>query len=246
MINFLIALAAGAAAWLLSALVLDWFWAGMLPFLAVFIGTYIYLARKTNKALEKIALDAQKAMEKAGQARTPKQRDMAIERAIEILKSGFSLQKRQFMVAAQLNGQIGQLYYIQKDFDRARPYLERSYVRNWVARAMLACIHYMKGDYDKMTEVFEKTVKKNEKESLLWNLYAWCLWKAKRRDQAVEVLARGAEKTNNDDRVKSNLDNLRNNKKIKMRGWHEQWYQFHLEAPPQPKQRVDYRGMRGR
>lgn len=246
MINLLLALLAGAAAWVLSVLVLNWFWAGILPFLGAFVGTYIVLARRTNARLQAIALDAQKAMEKAGRATSPKQRDAALDKGIEILKSGLALQKQQFMVAPQLNAQIGQIYYVRKEFDRARPFLEKAYKRNWASRAMLACIYFMKEDFDTMTTVFEEAVKKNEKESLLWNLYAWCLWKAKRKDDAIAVLVRGAEKTGNDERIKSNLENLRNNKKMKMRAWQEQWYQFHLEAPPQPKMRIDQRGLRGR
>jgi len=246
MINLLISLAAGAAAWLLSVFLLDWFWAGMVPFFITAIGVYIYLARKVNRQLEKLAMRAQKEMEKVQNARSKKQRDLAVERAIDILKEGFEFKNRQFLVEEQLSGQIGQLYYVQKKFSKARPYLEKCWSRNWISKAMLACLHYMDDEYDEMVETFEETLKHNKKESLLWNLYGWCLWKAGRRDDAIDVLARGHEAMPDDDRIEGNLTALRNKRKMKMRGWREQWYQFHLEAPPAPKMRIDRRALRGR
>jgi hypothetical protein len=90
-------------------------------------------------------------------------------------------------------------------------------------------------------------VKYNRKESLLWNLYAWCLWKRGDGEEAMRVLNRGREVLKNDEKIESNLEALRNKKKMKMRGWKEMWYQFHLEAPPQPKMQIDRRSMfRGR
>lgn len=247
MINLAIALAAGILSWILTVLVLDSVWAGILPFLAVTIGLYIWLARKANKVLEVIVLEAQKQMAQAQTARTQKQRDDAIDRSIETLKKGFALKNRQFLVASQLNAQIGQLLYVQKRFEKARPFLEKAYIRAWMAIAMLGCLHFKKKRYDEMKEAFEKATKYNKKEAMLWSLYAWCLWKANETEAAISVLNRGAVILPSDERIESNLTALKNNKKMKMRGWKEMWYQFHLEAPPQPKMKVDKRGLyRGR
>ena len=247
MINLAIALAAGVASWLLTTLVTDSLWAGLLPFLVLFPGLFIFLGRKTNRRIEAVVEEAQKQMMQVQNARTPSQREGMLEKAIDILKKGYAYQHHQFLVGAQLNAQIGQLYYLQKKFDEARPYLEKSYRRNGVAVAMLACLHYMKKRYDEMEKVFARALKDNPKESLLWNLYAWCQWKRGQSDTAMKVLNRGLEKLKDDERIKGNLEALQNNKKMKMRGWKEMWYQFHLEAPPQPKPQIDRRAMfRGR
>lgn len=247
MVNLLIALAAGAVAWLLSIFVLDWFWAGLPLFLLVTAVVYFVQAKKVRAEVESLMTDVQHQMQKGvGQARSMKQRDMAIDKAIELLKEGYKFKRRQFFIEPQIHGQIGQLHYLKKDFDRARGYLERAFTRDPMSHAMLACIHYRNKDLDKMREAFEKAVKHGKKDSLFWNLYAWCLWKSKERDEAIEVLLRGKTETNNDERVQSNLEALRNKRKMKMRGYQEQWYIFQLEPPPQPKQRIDRRSLRGR
>ena len=111
---------------------------------------------------------------------------------------------------------------------------------------MLACLHFKKKRTEEMKQTFEETAKYAKKEPLFWSLYAWCIWKNGDRDEAQAVLNRGLEAIPDNERLKSNLNALRNGKKMKMRGWREQWYQFHLEAPPQPKMRMDRRGLRGR
>ena len=220
MINLAISILAGVAVLLLSNLLFESSWAGIFPFLVVVPLVYFLLARRINKKLEVVLLDVQKHMQKLQTVRSPKQRDLAIDRAIEILKQGFRFKHWQFLIAAQLNGQIGQLYYAQKKFDRARPYLENGYVRDWIATTMLGCIQFKKKDYDEMKKTFEKAARYNKKEALMWSIYGWCLWKSGDRDEAQNVLNRGYEATK-DDRISGNIDNLRNKKKLKMRGWKE-------------------------
>ena len=248
MINLALSLVAATLVWLFfSGLLLDSIWAGALPFVLVAVGGYFWLARRTSKKLEAIVLVAQDIMAKTQNARSQKQRELSLDRAVEQLKKGFALQHWQFFVGGQLNAQIGQILYIQRKYKEARPFLEKSYIRAWTSLAMLGCVHYRRKDVDAMKKAFEKAVKYNSKESLLWNLYGWCLWKRGEKDSAIGALNRGKEILSSDERLASNLDALRNNKKMKMRGWRELWYQFGLETPPQPKQRMDKRSMfRGR
>ncbi|MDX9724206.1 MAG: hypothetical protein RBU37_25885, partial [Myxococcota bacterium] len=158
MINTAISLGAGILAWILTTLLSDSFWAGLLPFVIIFPAVFILLGRKVTKQIEAIAAEAQRHMAQVQNARTPNQRDAILERAIATLEKGFAFRHHQFLVAGQFNAQIGQIYYIQKKFDKARPYLEKAYVRNGVSIAMLACIHFMKKQDAEMKKVFERAV----------------------------------------------------------------------------------------
>jgi tetratricopeptide (TPR) repeat protein len=169
------------------------------------------------------------------------------DRAIELLKRGFLFEKWQIGVGTMLNARIGMLYFTKwlvtkkSSVSDAIPYLEKSRIKGkkarllqalWPAWAMLAVAYYRgKKDLDSATKVLEETVVIAKKQGLLWNLYAWILWKEKRLDDAVDVLARAKEAVPDDPHVTENLTALQNRKKPNMRGYGEQWYQFGLEQP---------------
>ena len=88
---------------------------------------------------------------------------------------------------------------------------------------------------NQMTAAFERTLKVNKKQPLIWNLYAWCLMQLKKRDESIAVLNRCLADNPGDAITKENLDLAKNSAKIKMRGYNEQWYQFRLEDPPMMK-----------
>ena len=243
MINLLIALGSGALSWLLFSFMVDSAWAPLAIAIPLTVGVYIYLARRTMNQAQVIMLDAQKILQKAGSKNrqpNPKQLEKVVNQAIERLKEGYELQKWQFLMKPQFDGQIGQLLYMVKKYDVSEKYLRNSFKRNWVARAMLGALLYKRKDFDAMIEVFDEATEANKKEVLLWNLYAYCLWKANKRDKAIEVLNRGLESFEKDERTQVNLKALQNNKKMKMRGWNMMWYQFHLDQPPAPRQQVRF------
>jgi hypothetical protein len=59
--------------------------------------------------------------------------------------------------------------------------------------------------------------------------------KIKQRDKAIEILNRGLKALPNNRQIVDNLAALQNNKKMRMKDYGEQWYQFHVEKPPQQK-----------
>lgn len=201
------------------------FWYGLVPGLIVFVGLFIYLSRRVLKQMEAAVGEAQREFQ-----------NQNIDRGIEILENVRPLAKWQFFLGSQLDGQIGSVLFMSKRFGEAEPFLKRSFSKNWVARAQLGVLHYKKKRYAEMAEVFEEAVKANKKESLLWNLYAYCLWKQGKRDDAIDVLNRAMEAIENDDKTERNLKALKNKRKMKMRGWNMMWYQFHLDRPPQVRQ----------
>lgn len=206
------------------------FWYGFLPGIIALVATFAMLARRVLKKVEAIMAAAQ-----------PELQNRNLDRAVDIIKTAYPLAKWQFLLRSQIDGQIGTIWYAAQKFDRAEPFLERSFKKNWVARAMLGTLHYKRKDYDAMKAVFEEAASANKKQALLWNIYAYCLWKLKKRDEAIEVLNRALEHVPNDEKTQRNLKALQNDRKMKMRGWNMQWYQFHLDKPPQPKMQIQGR-----
>ncbi|RII26298.1 MAG: hypothetical protein CXR31_11425 [Geobacter sp.] len=153
-----------------------------------------------------------------------------VEKAITELKSAFVYGKWQMYVTGQLNAQIGMIYYMKRDFGKAFPYLEKSFFKNWVAMGMLAVSYMKRSKPEKMKQTFEKAVQWSSKESLLWNVYAYCLTEIGDTGKAKEVLERGLKKLPGDEHLKANLALLSEGKKMKMRGFGDMWFQFHLES----------------
>ena len=229
MLNLLIALFSGAA---LSGLLLIWLTPVevILPGFALAAVSYYLLARRAMNKLEAIFMSAQKEL-------------MAqhIDKAIRIMESARSLARWQFMINSQVDAQVGMILYMRGDEKKSMPYLEKAVSRLWIPKAMLGAIYYRKKNIDKMRENFDKAVAVGKKQGLAWSVYGWCEWKLGNIDKAIEVLNQGVEKLGDDDeRLKNNLQALRNRKKVKMKGYGDQWYQFRLENMPVQKQRVRY------
>ena len=87
-----------------------------------------------------------------------------------------------------------------------------------------------------MDQSFEVAAQANKIESLLWNLYAYCLWKSNQREKAIQILNQALQFLSSDERTQHNLQALQNNRKMKMRSWNMMWYQFQLDKPPMQKQ----------
>ncbi|MCB9525525.1 MAG: hypothetical protein H6702_19410 [Myxococcales bacterium] len=229
------------------------------PGIILGILTYVWVNRRAGKRVEAVtqAADAEMASLQQLMARPPatpaqqKQLQAAagqkIQASVEILKQGFIFQKWQLGAATMLNARIGMLLFVrwaqmqQGSPTDALPYLEKSRVKGvtaklmssmWPAWAMLAVCYY-KGEnaLSKAAEVLEEAVKHAAKEGLLWSLYAWMLEQEDQTDAAIDVLARGKAGAADDGRLAENLTLLQNGKKMQMRAYGEQWYQFGLERP---------------
>lgn len=225
MYNLIISIAVGAALTFGIGAFFGGWWYGILPGMIGLVAAYVIMARRTMKQVQAIVQRAQSDLQ--GQN---------IDQGIEILKEAYPLGKWQFFVQAQVDAQIGTVLYMSQRFDEAEPFLKRAFKKNWVARAMLGTLYYKKKKHDKMKKVFEEAVTANKKESLLWNLYAYCMWKSGQRDEAIAVLNRAVEKLGDEKRTKKNLKALKNKRKMKMRSWNMAWYQFHLDRPPAHRQ----------
>jgi len=218
MLNLLVSLAAAVATALLAQQLPGhnpWF-SGVIS-LVVLIAVFFYITRRITQQISGLS-------EKA-------QADVAanrLEKGLLTLKGGYKYAKWQFFARAQIDSQIGCLLFIKREFKEAFPYLQRAFVRNWVAMGMLGVCYMKRQQAGKMIETFEKAVAASKKEALLWNLYAFCLDKIGEHAKAVEVMERGLKKCG-DSRLADNLEALKTGQKMKMKGYGDAWYQFHLE-----------------
>lgn len=222
MINLAISVLSSIALGLITyfALGAGYVWSALFA-IALFMTLNFVLSRRIMNKVTDI-------MESAGKILQSGKFDIAIRSMEEALKYS----KWMLMIDSQVRAQIGTVQYLKKDFNAALPNLQKTSAKNWVAMGMLAVIYMRKKEFDKMTKTFEKGVKSNAKEPLLWNLYAYCLNKNGERDKAIDVLNRAVKKVKSDERTASNLRALQNNAKMKMKSFGELWYQFHLETVP--------------
>lgn len=220
MYNLLIA--AGFAVIMLLLLVLGFklaWWGGLMIALTVFGVIYLILVRLTMKKVMAAIETASKDLQA-----------QRFEKAIRVLKDALCYGKWQIFVEAQIHSQIGSIYYIKRDFSNAFPHLEKSFFKQWSSMAMLAICYMKRQKRDLMITTFEKAVQWSPKEPLLWNIYAYCLNECGETTKAKDALERGLKKLPNDVHIKENLEALADGKKMKMRGYGDMWFQFHLES----------------
>lgn len=197
--------------------------AAIFPSVVVLLLSFFLISKKLAKKIEGLMAGLQDDLMK-GQ----------IDRAISRLKNIQSRYGRwQFFLSATIDGQIGSIYYMKSQFQTAKPYLEKAFVRHWVAKAMLAVIYYREKKPAKMDEVFSQTTKYVKKAGLLWSLWAYCVWRNGDLARAIDILNQGKKILgDNDPHLAQNLLSLQNDKKMKMKAYGEHWYQFQLEFSP--------------
>jgi len=235
MINLLIALALGAAAFAGAGLAWGWI-AAILPGGLISVIAYGVLAWRTGKQVEVAMAPVTKALSGKN-----------FDQAIALLEPLRALGRWQFLVTPIIDAQIGMIYYAYKaDMEKALPYLENGYVKQWQAPAMLAALHYRRKSWDKMEQAWELAAKNNKKTSTVWAGYAWCLWKRGDAERAQAVLGRGLEAIPGDERLQKNLLALQNGQKMKMKAYAEEWWALMLEKPPMQVAAAAGRGGRGR
>lgn len=238
-INLLLGLGAAIALVLLSSLLGIRLWLSIPIGLLAGGALFIWLGRKVQTELEKIFTRAGELLKK-----------QHFDAAIEVMKEGYKLGPRQFLVKGSIDGQIGVVQYLRKKNEEAEPLLRSASMQHYVAKAMLGILQWKRGEKKKAKETFELALKSGKKESLLYGVFAYVLNEMKERDAAISVLNRGLKICKDDERLLSNRSLLQNGKPMKMKVYGEQWYQFMLERPilrqePPPFARVSKRALRG-
>jgi len=228
-----VAVAAGLVVGALVSVVFSTWWAGILPFLAVAVGGYLFTVMRVNKMVGAAMGGVMAAAQK---------RDL--DGAVGLLQA-IKLRFGQWapFLSSQIDGQIGAIHFMKKDFEKSRPYLEGAFIRSWDAKLMLAVLlsgaldpkKAKKKEFDlkAVDELLEKTVRFADKQGLIWSAWAWLHNAAGDSKKAIEILSRGKEKLGESDQhLAANLLALQNDKKMKMKGYGDQWYALHLEEHP--------------
>ncbi|GAB4300492.1 MAG: hypothetical protein Fur0034_13150 [Desulfuromonadia bacterium] len=209
---------------------LPW-WGSLMISLPVMMVTFILIARVVTKKLEEGMKGAMRELQNPKPGMSREIQLALIDKAVRDLEKLFSLAPWQIYAKAQINSSIGMLYYIKRDFQKAFPYLEKGFFKNWVSTGMLAISYMKRQKREKMAETFDKAILGSPKESILYSLYAWCLADSGDTTKAIEILQKGLKKLPSDEILKENLERLQNGKKMEMTDYGEIWYQFHLESP---------------
>lgn len=155
------------------------------------------------------------------------------DKAIERLKEGYKYSNWQFFVKDQINAQIGIILYSNKKFEESFGYLEKGFHKNWLSMSMLAASHYRAKETDKALKTLQDAVKAAPKEGFLYSFYAWMLSGSGQNDKAIETLNKGIKKCPLDEKLESNLEALKNGKKVKMERYGNTWLQLHLAKLPE-------------
>jgi len=233
MLSIVVAVAAGLLTGVAVSLIFSTWWAGVLPFLAVTAGVYVYSVFRVNKLVNAAMPGVMAAAQK-------RDLDGAVG-LLQAVKTRFA--RWAPFLGSQIDGQIGAILFMKKDFEKSRPYLEGAFIRSWDAKMMLAVLSSgaldpKKVKAQKLTlapvdEIMEKTVRFAEKQGLLWSTWAWLHATNGDSKKAIEILSRGKEKLGESDpHLVQNLLALQNDKKMKMKGYGDQWYALHLEEHP--------------
>lgn len=221
MYNLLIALGAGLLAGVLAGALVGWL-AGILPGIIVAGVAYFFLARRSGRRLEALMKEAQAAFEA-----------QKLDRGRELLESGLALAPWQFLVAEQIHAQLGALDYLQRNWSGARAHLDKSWSRNWMSQAMLACLDHREGQRAAALARMEKATGPGGEDPTFWALYAWLCLEAEERDKAVVVLSQGVKKCPNSKALAELLDLVRNKKRLRpekhFTPFAPAWYQFFPE-----------------
>lgn len=230
MYNLLWSILAGAAVTLLIRTFGFSVWAGLVPGVLTFLGTYVVLARRTAVKVQAIVKEAQDEL--SIQASSQKEQRLRVEKAIKILERALVYDRQQFLIGPEIQAQIGMIKYMVKDLDGALVAFKKANPRNWMSKALEAALYYQKKDLGLMETTFEKAVKVGKKEPLAWAAYAWCLQQSKQSDKALKVMARAVAQNPSDEKLKTGLTALQNDKRLKMKPYEPMWWQFGLEQPP--------------
>ncbi len=205
-------------------------WAAIFPALIVFIAVYIILAKRTFAKFQTVMMNMQLEFRRLSALKDRKL--FTLEPAIKILTDAYPLAKWQFFIRGQIDAQIGVIYYTNNKSKQAFPYLQKAFVRHWMAQGMLIAYYYKKKEYDKMEETFNVAIKANKKVPLLYSMYAWILLELNRKEDAKRVITKGINILPESKELKQVLINIQNNKKIKLKSYGDEWYQFRLEKHP--------------
>ena len=187
------------------------------------------LRRKLNRMQNKLTGSG-----KGLQKELEKQQAVGIREALKALEAVKPLRKWSLLAERQTNTLRAQLHFQIKEFDKADEYFRHCLILDPMTLAMKMARQYKRGELEAFEKAFRKGVRrfKDEKGVLLYALYSWSLVKENRVDEAVALLDKAKEDTE-DEVLRSNWEHLANGRlrRFSNAGLGDQWYALHLETP---------------
>lgn len=227
MYNLLIAIAIAAVAFALGTVTVGSWIAGVVPAVLALGIAWFLLARRTAAQLQALMDQVTVALKR-----------QRLDEARRLLEGGRRLGRWQFLVGAQMDAQLGALAYMERDFRKARPHLEKAFSRDWSAQSLLAALDFREHHVDAAVKRLEKVSTFARKEAIYWGLYAYILLESKRREEAMAVLARGLKVLPSSEALKSMQISVSNDKKVRMKAFGQAWYTFFPEQIPVRRMQV--------
>lgn len=234
---------------------------GFVGFMAVLVPLNLWLKKQLEgvfNAVQKLLQERQDAVRrkinnvqkgfsgspKALQKLVEKEQEEIIRAAITELDKAVPLYRWNLLAERQTNILRAQLYFQLREFETADRCLAKCLVLDPMTLALKLVRMHMRGEKQPLEKAFRKGVKRfrKDKATLLYALYAWILVKEEKIDEAVTLLAKAKDDTQNEV-LKANWEHLANGrvKQFSNAGLGEQWYGLQLE-PPKPVKVVQQRG----
>lgn len=229
----------------------------VLPSVVVGVVVFLFIRRHFKAKVDALMNEAMKEMGEIQALAQRPQRGQAVmiaidkkrARAVELMKATLAFERWQIGLALQVNAQVGMILFSQYSFlpknekkklNEVVPYLENTLVTGLVAKlfqgmwyswvCLVACYVHLNKPIERSIEVLEGAVKVAEKEGFLWAFYGWVLYNAGKKDEALDVLARGVQ-ASPDPILKAQLNAVQNNKAPKLNDYGQTWYGLGIELP---------------
>lgn len=196
------------------------YFSGPILGLIAFLPTFILLSRWVGNKIAPLFELAQRQV-----------KDGKVEQALQTFEKILAYKRWQLYLEAQVNTQIGSLYYAIGEDKKALEHLERGYPRAAEGHLLLAALLYREKKAGEACEALERGIRFNKKSAILYNVLAWMLDKEGKREEAIAVLERGLKATKGNEETAANLERLRAGKKMSMKGFGQLWYMLKFEKP---------------
>lgn len=231
MYNLLLALLAGVVTFVVVAL-----WLGpvaaVFPAVGVLVLVLFLLSRRTGKLVSD---------ELAGVGPLLQQRRID-EAETKLVAVKEKYRQWQFLLAGQIDSQLGMIDYLQLKWDSARPKLEAGKWRNAVALTCLGAIHYRQGRKAEAWKSFAAAAAVGSSDVTIYCVWATLLARDGLRTEALDAVSAGLKELPNSAVLKDLQQKIANKKKIDTKSFGDAWHQY---FPEELAQQMVMRGTRG-
>lgn len=218
MYNLLLALLAGLLTFLLVAVGLSKI-AAILPALGIGVLALFLLSRRTGQLVQNELASVGTLLQQ--------QRVDEAQTKLVLVKERYS--RWQFLLAGQIDAQLGLIEYLQTKFEEARPLLEAGKWRNAPVLARLGLIDWRKGKKEEAYKLLQAATKASSDDVMIY--VVWAVLKAREgaRADALAAVAAGLAALPGNNTLKELQNKLANDQKIDVKTYGESWYQYFPE-----------------